>query len=196
MKICMKPDCDYQVRHGPISDSVYCPACGSELTPAPTTGTVVHGPGRSFEIPEQAPRGLRIGAGLIDLLIGMAIFLVGLVPGINVISSLLDTAFWLLRDIKGASPGKSLFGLEVRTHGGGKPTQAALMLRNLPFTPLIIQIIPVIGSLLAPLVIFVLIAEFLLIVLANRRIGDFLAGTIVVKKGTIGTRVNTARSGY
>ena len=185
MKVCTI--CDYTVKNGPVNDSVYCPGCGNRL--------VVGSASDGYESPAAAPRGARLIAALIDFVIGAVLVAIGLVPGVNILASLIDTAFWLLRDINGASPGKAIMGLEVKTQGGRTPTKFALMLRNLPFAPLIIQIIPVIGNIILPIVGLIAFIELILILVSDRRIGDYLAGTKVMKK-TAAPRAWAAGAGH
>jgi RDD family len=186
MKICNI--CDYTTRNGPLNDAVvFCPECGNRLV----VGAAVPG----YVEPVAAPHLVRFGAGMIDCLISFVFVAIGVIPGIGFIAAALDSLFWLLRDIKGASPGKSMLGLEVRTMGGGVPGKGALMLRNLPFAPLIIQAIPVVGNLILPIIGFVILLEAFLVLITDRRLGDYLAGTKVMKKSTSVARVSSAVAG-
>jgi uncharacterized RDD family membrane protein YckC len=189
MKICIKSGCGYTDKHGPINDPalVYCPACSNKLADVQSNGPIQA---------SDAARGARILAGFIDLIIAMIFVSIGMIPGINVLGAIISTLFWLLRDIKGASPGKSIMGLEVRTRGGVKPSTVSLMLRNLPFTPLIVQVIPIVGNIILPIEGFIVIGEFLLVLIFNRRLGDFLAGTKVMRKQAVPLRAAAAGTSY
>jgi uncharacterized RDD family membrane protein YckC len=129
-----------------------------------------------------APQSTRFLAGLIDVGISLLMVLFAFIPIINILAALADTAFWLLRDIKGASPGKKIMGLEVRTLDGGIPTSGALIIRNLPFAPLLIQIIPIVGNVILPFVGVIMLVECILVLVSDRRLGDMMAGTRVMLK--------------
>lgn len=81
-------------------------------------------------------------------------------------------AFYLLRDVyQGMSPGKIFVGLQVTNDNGDIPGIGSLILRNL------IIAIPIIS-------IFTIVIEYLVLRMsaAGRRLGDRMAGTIVIDR--------------
>ncbi len=133
-----------------------------------------------------ADRLIRWLAWVIDVLIILP-FLVPilLIPFIGgMIGSLLAVAYYLLRDIKGASLGKMLLGLRVVRKDGQPADQRALLMRNLTFAaPQLLHFIPFVGSFLSALVaVPVGLIESICVLVKNERIGDMLAGTMVVRK--------------
>jgi uncharacterized RDD family membrane protein YckC len=100
------------------------------------------------------------------------------------VGGLLVIAYWFLRDIGGASPGKMLLGLRVVGKDGRPATQSALILRNLPFGGAhCLHLIPYVGIVLALLLVIPInIIESILVLVKGERMGDMLAGTMVVKK--------------
>lgn len=124
-------------------------------------------------------------AWVIDHLLVMFIIPIALIPLIGgLIVGALLVAFWLMRDVKGASPGKQLLGLRVVGKDGLPATREALIKRNLPFgLPHIVQIIPYLGIVLSYIISFPInVIEAIMVVATGERIGDRIAGTMVVKK--------------
>jgi uncharacterized RDD family membrane protein YckC len=103
----------------------YCPDCG---TPA---GLAIKAK------PDESLISLRCCAYLIDGIAG-AVISFGLswlpVDGV-VLSGVALGAWWLLRDIPGASPGKRLFGLQVVRQDGSPAGMQQRMLRNVTLVP-------------------------------------------------------------
>ncbi len=188
MLICTNPACSFTAQNGPIADtSTFCPSCGTRLTSALVQQPLNQPysqprPGVQGPVAGSAPQSTRFLAGLIDVGISLLMVLFAFIPIINILAALADTAFWLLRDIKGASPGKKIMGLEVRTLDGGIPTSGALIIRNLPFAPLLIQIIPIVGNVILPFVGVIMLVECILVLVSDRRLGDMMAGTRVMLK--------------
>jgi len=84
--------------------------------------------------PVQADAFIRWLAWVIDLLPAIFLSLFAVIPLIGgLLSALLVTAYLLMRDFKGASPGKLLLGLKVVDRNGGPASQKALLLRNITF---------------------------------------------------------------
>lgn len=123
-------------------------------------------------------------AFVIDCLVCLPIFVFLLIPLLGVIIAGLGLpAYWLLRDIHGASLGKLMLGLRVVQCDGQPATAGALMLRNLIYAaPHLLHFIPYLGTFL---IIFLIVPlkslEALLVAATDRRLGDRMAGTIVIK---------------
>ena len=101
-----------------------------------------------------------------------------------IVTFLVIVPYLLLRDAAGGGIGKRLLGLEIVQVDGTPPRQGPRILRNItlviPWVPIVV---PGIGHLLFALIaFFVYIAEFVLVLTGNTRIGDRLAGTMVVQK--------------
>jgi uncharacterized RDD family membrane protein YckC len=131
-----------------------------------------------------ADKWTRVSGYVIDVLPVMILGLFGLIPIIGiVIAGLLITPYWLLRDAGGRSLGKVLLGMKVVSKDGGSASIGARIVRNLPIAAgPAFMIIPLLGYFLAPPVAFVLIlVEAILLLSQGSRLGDRLAGTIVVK---------------
>jgi uncharacterized RDD family membrane protein YckC len=138
---------------------------------------------------ESAPRasvGERAGSYLIDLI---PAFLMGAALGwIPIIGAILLGfvlgAYWLFRDVLGASLGKLLLGLRIDGPGGDSAGIGRRVLRNLPiaFGPALL-VIPVFGYVIAPTVAFLIIlTEVIMLATQKERLGDRLAGTTVVRR--------------
>ncbi len=97
---------------------------------------------------------------------------------------LIHACYWLLRDINGASPGKSVMGSFVGSADGTPSTTQQRLLRNLPLAiPGILGMIPLIGIFFEGIVALVIFGtEAILLLVTGRRFGDRLAGTAVFRK--------------
>jgi uncharacterized RDD family membrane protein YckC len=129
--------------------------------------------------------GRRILAFLIDVIPMLILSLLHLLPVFGwMLYGLIHALWWLLRDMNGASPGKSIIGCYVASANGGPSTTRQRILRNLPLAiPGIIGMIPLIGVVLEfflALAIFGI--EALMLLTTGRRIGDRIAGTTVSRK--------------
>jgi uncharacterized RDD family membrane protein YckC len=133
----------------------------------------------------RAGKGARIGAYLIDVVPAIFFGLIGIVPVIGpVLAGLILTPYWLLRDIMGASLGKRLLGLKVMSQSGAEATKGALAVRNLPLVvgPGL-MIIPMLGYVLGPgAALVIIVIEAVCLLATGERMGDKLAGTVVVMK--------------
>jgi len=101
-----------------------------------------------------------------------------------VIAGLLLTPYWLLRDVFGVSLGKLALGMRIVRLNGQPASAAPRILRNVPLMvgPACL-IIPVLGYILAPPVAGIaVLVEGVLVLTQGSRLGDRLAGTVVVKK--------------
>ncbi len=132
-----------------------------------------------------ADLGIRISAYLIDCIPALFIGLFNLIPIAGaVICGLLATPYWLLRDVTGASLGKSVLGLKVVSKGGGNSTVGQRVLRNLTLAigPMLL-IIPLLGIILAAIIGGIIgLVEIIFIFTQHERLGDRFAKTAVVKK--------------
>ncbi|MBT9331033.1 RDD family protein [Paracidobacterium acidisoli] len=170
--ICTNPECDYTKRHGVIQNAAleFCPNCGRRLQKVADVAAIT-----------PVSRGRRFGAYFIDFCIAFLLVLVGTIPIVGLIITPIIALYWLLRDINGASPGKSLLGLAIVSRGGGRSTTMQRILRNLPFAIMVLPLlIPYIGLTDYPIQLFVILVEALMVILTRERIGDKLAGTMVV----------------
>jgi uncharacterized RDD family membrane protein YckC len=99
-------------------------------------------------------------------------------------AGLLLGPYWLLRDIGGASLGKLALGMRVVSQNGQPASKGARVLRNLPLiaAPLC-MLIPILGYVLVlPVGAIVLLVEGIMLLSQGSRLGDKMAGTVVVKK--------------
>jgi uncharacterized RDD family membrane protein YckC len=129
---------------------------------------------------------MRIGGYLIDVIPTVLMGLVlGWIPIIGaVILGFVLLAYWLLRDITGASLGKLVLGLVVVKKDGTPSGTKERILRNLPLAigPAML-IIPLAGYVIAPSVAgIIVLTEIVLLLAKQERLGDMLAGTTVIKK--------------
>jgi uncharacterized RDD family membrane protein YckC len=130
-------------------------------------------------------RWLRAAGYLIDLLPPIPILLFGVVPiaGPMIVCVFL-TPYWLLRDVFGGSLGKRVVGLRVVSADGRFANRRSLVLRNVPLAlaPALL-FIPLIGPFLAaPTGFVVVVVEAIGVLSQAQRIGDRLAGTMVVAR--------------
>ena len=88
-----------------------------------------------------------------------------------------------MRALLGPSVGKRLTGLAIIAANGGPAGAGQLILRNVPLAlPYIILMIPLFGTFIgAGLDALVLVIEFIMILADGRRLGDQLAGTMVMR---------------
>ena len=132
-----------------------------------------------------ADKWLRVAGYLIDLVPAVVLGLVSLIPVVGLIfAGLLLTPYWLLRDVTGASLGKLLLGMKVVGQDGQPATVGARILRNLPLiaAPLC-MLIPLLGYILVgPVALIVILVEGIMLLSQGTRLGDKMAGTVVLKK--------------
>ena len=132
----------------------------------------------------KATAGQRISAFLIDFVISPPLALIWLIPIIGtLIGGFALLLYWLLRALLGPSVGKRLTGLAIIAANGGPAGAGQLILRNVPLAlPYIILMIPLFGTFIgAGLDALVLVIEFIMILADGRRLGDQLAGTMVMR---------------
>lgn len=133
---------------------------------------------------EKAGYGKRFIAALVD---GIITGVVSLIPTVGWVVAV---AYSLAKDglFEGASIGKKLMKLKVRTLDGGQADYMVSVKRNAIFAiPNVFMIIPVLGFLLAgPVGLAIAIVEtfFVFTDPLGRRIGDKFAGSVVVEEET------------
>jgi uncharacterized RDD family membrane protein YckC len=133
---------------------------------------------------KKAEIGPRIGALIIDALIGIPLALLSIIPFVGIFISLLLVVYWLCRDLLRPSLGKKALGLEVVGVNGERPTDQQLLLRNVPFVIApAIGMIPFLGPFVALVVgPLVLVGELVMVITQGQRFGDQMANTQVVAK--------------
>lgn len=140
---------------------------------------------QSSAYPAPADKWLRVAGYLIDVVPAVFLGLVGLIPIAGpIIAGLLLTPYWLFRDVFGVSLGKVLLGMRIVQRDGSPASAAARVLRNLPLIagPLCL-LIPILGYfLVVPVAGTVVLVEGILVLSQGSRLGDKIAGTVVVKR--------------
>ena len=135
--------------------------------------------------PIVADKWTRVAGYFIDLIPAVILGLVAMIPVIGLIfAGLLLGPYWLLRDISGASLGKLALGMKVVSLNGQPASKGARVLRNLPLiaAPLC-MLIPFLGYVLViPVGVIVLLVEGIMLLSQGSRLGDKMAGTVVVKR--------------
>jgi uncharacterized RDD family membrane protein YckC len=151
----------------------YCPDCG---TPA---GLAVKAKGDSSLI------ALRCGGYLIDGFAGAVVSfgLIWLPAGGPFLSGVVLAAWWLLRDLTGASPGKLLLGLRVVRQDNSPSDLRQRMLRNITLVPgPLLSLIGIAGFGGPAISVCLILVEVGFLWVRHERLGDRLAGTMVVRK--------------
>jgi uncharacterized RDD family membrane protein YckC len=129
--------------------------------------------------------GLRAAGYLIDVLPALLIVPFAAIPIVGqFFAGVLLGSYWLFRDVTRASLGKLALGTEVRDLHGGVPTTAARITRNITLAAgAFVLAIPIIGYVLAGVVAMIMFwTEVIMLLTQGQRLGDKLAGTMVVKK--------------
>jgi uncharacterized RDD family membrane protein YckC len=126
----------------------------------------------------------RIFGYVIDIIPALLLGMLNIVPIVGwMLNGFLSACYWLLRDITGASLGKTVMHSLVVSQDGSPSSTSQRIIRNLPFViPGILGMIPILGLLFqiwAGVLVFVL--EMTLFLFTSRRLGDRLAGTMVVR---------------
>lgn len=113
------------------------------------------------------------------------VFLCGVIGLVPVLGGIAATVYMLVRDglFNGQSVGKKIAGLKVEKQDGTPATFADSVKRNMILAvPDVVLIIPVAGFVLYLVVMSVVtVVESAFVLLNDRRLGDRLAGTQVVK---------------
>ena len=181
--VCQNADCNYSEVHGPITDAglQYCPDCGQTLKRI-----------RASALPKVQPagRGRRFAGLLVDCIIMFPIFLTSLITIVGQeIAALCFVLFLLFRDINGRSPGKLVTGTTVVGRAGSPSTAKQRLLRNLPFAVTVLPLfIPFLGYVDYWILSVVILIEAVIVLAVNKRFGDQIAGTIVVKRSSVTAR--------
>lgn len=182
MAICS--ECGPGVAH-PATET-FCPVHGKKLEneapgPAAVTAQIVNPVQGGFVM---ATSGKRFLAFFLDQLLITAIVLVGMIPGINFGSFALAFAYALMRDFWGASVGKLAVGLQVLDQSGKPASRGQCVARNIIFCLSVFGLlIPVLGAFLTEgLDLALCLIEAVIVLVAKRRIGDHIAGTVVVQQ--------------
>ena len=155
-----------------------------------------------FGEPERASVPRRMAGYLIDVLPTLILVPVIWIPVIGqVFCGVLLLLYWLLRDTRGASLGKWAMQMEVRDASGRPSIGGQRIFRNVtfavyPFILILLGIGSILAILIPPLLVIVnlfgmavvfglnfviVLAELGMLIFTGRRIGDRIAGTIVVK---------------
>lgn len=174
---------------GTSFDGQFCPSCGTRAgAPAGSAaGGPAPGAAASITLPAiDSVIGLRIGAVLIDVVpIIIVSIILGFVPIAGaILAGLISIAYWLLRDINGASLGKMLLGLKVVRKDGSESGTQERILRNVTLIAGgVFSLIPLAGIVLGPAIgLCVGIVELVFLFTQKERLGDRIAGTTVVRK--------------
>ena len=165
--------------------SRFCSNCG---TPFSSTASASQSPpaSGSFVLPVAREELFRRAiAYVLDLAPVLVLATLHFIPFLGWITfGALTSAWWLLRDINGASLGKSILGSMVLSESGHPCTTNQLILRNVTLAiPGILHMIPLLGILIGPIAALIIWPiEILVLLITGRRIGDRLAGTDVFRK--------------
>ena len=172
-----------------VADNVaFCPNCGTGISPvvANTGFTPTYASGSAvLQVSQPEEKGRRVLAYLIDVIPMLLLAVIHFVPIIGwIFYGLLHALYWLLRDINGASPGKSILGSYVVSEKGAASTTSQRILRNVPLAiPGFVGMIPLIGIFFELGLAFIIFGgEAILLLTTGRRLGDRLAGTNVYRK--------------
>ena len=128
--------------------------------------------------------GARLGGYIIDVLISIPLILLAMIPFLGLLCAPLLALYWLSRDafFGGQSLGKKAVGLKVVRLDGEPFNWGTSVQRNIVYLPLVLEAIPFGGVVIgAGLLGLINIIEIVLIVATQRRIGDNIAKTVVVR---------------
>lgn len=164
----------------------YCPDCGAAWPAASNTALGLPEPGEWRELPlASSPH--RIGAYALDALFVGALQLFQF-PGIGEILGMIGTAYMLMRDMNGASLGKLALGLRVVREDGSEASTSRRILRNLPLSlanlPILLPMFGLDVIITSATVGLVSLLEGIFLLTTRRRIGDRLAGTVVIGRAS------------
>lgn len=171
--VCTNHSCSYTRVHGPLINSSqrYC-ECGHELV------SVADPPPR-----QPASRMARFGGILVDGIIFLPFVLLSEFP---IVGPLVIISLWLFRDINGRSLGKVVTGTTIISRHGGQATAMQRVIRNLPFALALLPLfLPIVGLAAFLLQFGMTIVEIIAVLATGERIGDKLAGTMVVKRSSV-----------
>jgi len=134
--------------------------------------------------PDPSILGHRIGAYLIDVLCIIPFMLLASIPFVGLVMAPLSVVYWISRDsfFGNQSLGKKALGLKVVCEDGSAFSWGKSVVRNIIFFGLLAQMIPFIGLLLVlPVMGALNLAELISVLATQKRIGDHLGKTFVVK---------------
>lgn len=157
-------------------DGPFCKDDGSRLVPLAAEAPVISKP---IALP-LASKGSRLGGYLMDVLISLPlVFFAG--TGFGAIALI---AYWLFRDVNGASLGKLVVGTKVVGRNGGPASTQQRIVRNIVLVlPMLVDFIPVIGVFFGQGAFgLVSLLECIFLLATGERISDKLADTAVVRK--------------
>ena len=163
------------------SHETFCPECGTRL-PEASAAAQPGVPAATFVV---ASKFSRILGFAIDFAISVLAAIVLVIPGIGqVVAGLIWIVYFLFRDINGASPGKMVLGNVVISKNGRPASSRQKILRNILLVlPDLVEWIPIAGLVAGPGVLLVILAvEGLALLATGERLGDKIAGTMVVKR--------------
>ncbi len=106
------------------------------------------------------------------------------IPVIGFVMAPLTVAYWLSRDsfFGGQSVGKRVGKTRVVRLDGSPFTWQQSALRNITYLPILLMVIPLLGIVIAnALLTPCMIADVVCVLITQRRVGDFLANTQVVR---------------
>lgn len=189
--ICEVEKCTYTHNHGPIRDSdiEFCPDCGSRLKEIASKG---------FTPILPASRGRRFVGLIIDWVLTWPFGFLLAIPILGQeILAFVVLVFWFLRDMNGKSIGKALVGTSIVNHLGMPATAKQRFVRNIPFAlPILLLFVPLAG---VPVAYFfqgiAFLAEAGAVIFTDERLGDKLAGTIVIKGTSMRNKYQTNPGG-
>lgn len=174
----------------PLSTSPVAVVPEASQTPAPPPPIVAV----SINLPQSAyptvavdsvpDLGQRFVGILIDGLIAMPLHALAIIPVVGIFMAPILVAYWLSRDafFGGQSIGKRVAKTRVVRIDGMPFTWATSALRNITFVPLLGLMIPIFGIPLAHALFSPCqIADLICVLVSQRRIGDYLAQTQVVR---------------
>lgn len=129
----------------------------------------------------------RFGGYLLDQLIILPVVLLAAIPFVGLLLSPLVLLYWLSRDAAGGrSIGKRVTGNQVVRLDGGPVGWGHSALRNIVFAVVLLEMLPVVGVFAWGVTHLVIsLVEIILVLSTRRRIGDYLAGTVVVPVSSI-----------
>ena len=182
------------------ASATFCENCGTALHPSSAgSSTIDIGPatpawqtpsGANTAVagfpPQVEDKGRRAIAYLIDVVPMILLAVLHFLPIVGwMFYGLIHACYWLFRDYTGASLGKTALGAYVTSEDGSPSTTRQRILRNAPLAiPGIIGMIPLIGIFFeAAFALVIFGGEALMLLLTGRRVGDYLAGTTVYRKG-------------
>ena len=150
----------------------------------PQREAVVAIPTQAVPQPDAALLGLRFGGYLIDSLCAIPLAIPAMIPYVGILFAPLLGLYWISRDsfFGGQSLGKKVVGLKVVRLDGKPFDWGTSVRRNIVFIPLLSVAIPGAGFILGPGLLGIInIVEIFLVLTTQRRIGDNIAQTVVVR---------------